>query len=80
LVRIAKRRRVSEAQRGANVAKFRSGYGRARACSIRSRTRGIWEETTKQVIELQGRYLDAFLHDAVDPGVTLCKAMGTLGL
>jgi hypothetical protein len=30
--------------------------------------------------ELQERYLDAFIHDAVDPRVTLCKAMRTLGL
>ena len=32
-------------------------------------------ETTKQMAELQKRYPDAFIHDAVDPRVTLCKVM-----
>jgi hypothetical protein len=33
------------------------------------------KETTKQMPELQERYPDAFIHDAVDPRVTLCKVM-----
>jgi hypothetical protein len=51
----------------------------ARASCIREPYKTISEETaketTKQMAELGERYPDAFIHDAVDPRVTLCKVM-----
>ena len=52
---------------------------KARASGIREPCKRISEEaakeTTKQMAELRERYPDAFIHDAVDPRVTLCKVM-----